>query len=59
MNENMEKLQAVIMALNNIETRGKQNLLNLGGAIELIENVAHSIADSLSEGTQECKEDKC
>lgn len=43
MNKNINKLLTVVQVLNNIDTRGKQNLVNLGGAIGLIEDVIADI----------------
>lgn len=43
MNEMINKLIAVVNALNHISTAGKQNLLNLGAAIEILEGI---IADA-------------
>ena len=39
MTETINKLNMAIHVLNHIDTCGKQNLLNLGGAIDLLENV--------------------
>lgn len=39
MEENINRLIAVVNALNHIETSGKQNLLNLGAAIDIVEGV--------------------
>lgn len=39
MTETISKINMAIHVLNHIDTCGKQNLLNLGGAIDLLENV--------------------
>lgn len=39
MNKNVNDLTTAVYVLNHIEVSGKQNLLNLGGAIDLIEGV--------------------
>lgn len=40
------KLISVVNALNSIETHGRNNLLNLGGAINIIEEVARTISEA-------------
>lgn len=35
-----EQINAVLQAMNNISVRGKQNLTNLVGCIQVLENVA-------------------
>lgn len=37
--EIIKNLVAVCNALNNIDVRGKQNLINLSGSIEILENI--------------------
>ncbi|MCM1221471.1 MAG: hypothetical protein NC548_44030 [Lachnospiraceae bacterium] len=44
MNENIKKLNTVLFVLNQIGVNGKQNLLNLGGAIDMIEGVINDLA---------------
>ena len=39
MTEVISKINMAIHVLNHIDTCGKQNLLNLGGAIDLLENI--------------------
>lgn len=39
MEDNITKLNTVVYILNHIETSGKQNLLNLGGAIDILEGI--------------------
>lgn len=46
MNENINKLSTAVYVLNHIETAGKQNLLNLGGAIGIIEEVIESLKET-------------
>jgi len=43
MTDNIEKLKMVAMVLNNIPVHGKQNLLNLGAAIDILESVAAAL----------------
>lgn len=40
MKEIIKKINTATMVLGNIDVRGKNNLLNLGGAIDLLESVA-------------------
>ncbi len=51
MNEEMiGRLSEIIQVLNNIEVKGKQNLLNLGGGIAMLEEFKqYMITDSQSE----------
>lgn len=44
MTENISKLNTVVFVLNQIGVNGKQNLLNLGGAIDMIESVISDLA---------------
>ena len=39
MKEIIKKIDAAVRVLNNIEVKQKQNLLNMGGAIDLLESV--------------------
>lgn len=43
-NEILQTLASVIGALNNIEVKGKQNLMNLAGAIGVLEDLGSKIA---------------
>lgn len=43
MTEVITKINMAIQVLNHINTSGKQNLLNLGGAIGLLEEVAEEL----------------
>ena len=40
------RLTSVINALNAIETHGRNNLLNLGGSINILEEIARSIKEA-------------
>lgn len=42
-NEIIQKLSAVINALNNVSVKGEQNLANLSGSISIIKEVAGQI----------------
>ena len=42
--EQREQIAAVIKVLNNIDVRGRQNLLNLYGAIEVLEDILSASA---------------
>lgn len=53
MNEVMTKVNMAIQVLNHIETSGKQNLLNLGGAIDLLETVVATLGEMEKVQTQE------
>ncbi len=39
MKEIIKKIDAAVRVLNNIEVKQKQNLLNMGGVIDLLESV--------------------
>ena len=39
----MQKLTSVINALNGIDVKGKQNLLNLGGCISVLEECLQDV----------------
>lgn len=55
----LNKLASVVNALNNIEVKGKSNLMNLGGCIAVIEEVCQDIAGTISESTEaETKDEK-
>lgn len=50
MNEDLiVRLRSIIGVMNNIEVKGRQNLLNLGGAIEALEKLGQDIAVLLME----------
>lgn len=53
MNENISKLSTAAYVLNHIDTAGKQNLLNLGGAIGIIEEVIESLKEIAQAGEAE------
>lgn len=40
MKEIIKRIDAAVRVLNNIEVRQKQNLLNMGGVIDLLEGVS-------------------
>ena len=42
-NEIMQKISAVLNALNNISVNGKNNLVNLSGSISVLEEVANAL----------------
>lgn len=42
--ENLNKLMSVMTALNNIEVKGRQNLVNLSGCIALVDEVCKSLS---------------
>lgn len=46
-NEIMQKLSAVINALNSISVSGKSNLANLSGSISVLEEVAITLNDAI------------
>lgn len=55
----LNKLASVVNALNNIEVKGKSNLMNLGGCIAIIEEVYQEIATAKDEPVKtEAKEKK-
>ena len=43
--ETIQMLSTVVTVLNNIETKGKQNLANLAGSIDILDNVIASLRD--------------
>ena len=43
-NEILQTIASVIGALNNIEVKGKQNLMNLAGAIGILEDLGNKVA---------------
>lgn len=43
-NEILQTIASVIGALNNTEVKGKQNLMNLAGAIGILEDLGNKIA---------------
>ncbi len=49
--EIIEKISSVIEVLGNTEVKGKNNLLNLGGSIAILEEVRHDCIISLKENT--------
>lgn len=42
-NQILNKLASVVNALNNIEVKGRANLMNLGGCIAIIEEICQEI----------------
>lgn len=42
-NELIQKLTAVITALNNVSVNGKLNLMNMSGSISLLEDIITSL----------------
>lgn len=46
-NEIMQKLSAVINALNSISVSGKNNLANLSGSISVLEEVVITLNDAI------------
>ena len=58
-NEIIQKLSAVINALNNIYVKGEQNLANLSGSIGVLREVVEQIGcTDLSQTTKEAKKEK-
>ncbi len=55
--EQREQIAAVIKVLNNIDVRGRQNLLNLYGAIEVLEDILSASA-STTEATHPTPENQ-
>lgn len=49
MTETINQINMVIQALNKIETSGKQNLLNLGASIDILENIARELGAKAQE----------
>lgn len=47
--ENIENLSSVIEVLGNVEVKGKNNLLNLGGCIAILEEIRQSCLAALPE----------
>ncbi len=46
MDKNINSLATAVYVLNQIDIHGKQNLLNLGGAIDMIEGVIHALSET-------------
>lgn len=46
--EMVDKLSSVIDVLGHIEVKGKNNLLNLGGSIAILEEVRQNFLETLS-----------
>lgn len=44
--EIIQNLSAVLFALNGVEVRGKQNLANMTGSIEVLEKVLNFLRDT-------------
>jgi hypothetical protein len=51
MRDIIKKINTATMVLSNIDVRGKNNLLNLGGAIDLLEGVAAQLTKINIENT--------
>jgi len=43
--ETIQMLSTVVTVLNNIETKGKQNLANLAGSIDILDGIIASLRD--------------
>ena len=59
-NEILQTIASVIGALNNIDVKGKQNLMNLAGAIGILEDLGNKIAaqeESADDSAPPAKED--
>ena len=46
------KLVSAVNALNNIETHGRNNLLNLAGAINILEEIAGKIREAAKQAPE-------
>lgn len=51
MRDIIKKINTATMVLSNIDVRGKNNLLNLGGAIDLLDGVAAQLTKINIENT--------
>lgn len=49
--EIIKKLSEVIQGLERIEVKGKNNLLNLGGSIAMLEEIRQACITNLTEST--------
>lgn len=58
MKEIIKKVDAAIRVLNNIEVKQKQNLLNMGGVIDLLESVSADLQKMDIESTLDIKEEE-
>lgn len=63
MKEVIKKIDAAVRVLNNIEVKQKQNLLNMGGVIDLLESVIAdlqkmNIEATLNKGASDNKEEE-
>ena len=50
------KLIAIRNSLNNIETKGKQNLMNILGCIEILDEILYTSHNNIENKIQENKE---
>ena len=48
-NEQLDKLQTIIKAFENVEVKGQQNLLNLGGGIAMLKELAAQCANDIAD----------
>lgn len=55
-NETIQNLIAVVNVLNTLRVAGKQDLLNLGGSIDMLEQIVQSLSAPAQEDAQKSKE---
>ena len=54
----IQKANTIMQALNNVETKGRQNLVNLSGAMSVLEQLVKIAAGEINKLNQQIKEFK-
>lgn len=54
----IEKANAILQALNNVETKGRVNLNNLSGSMDLLEEIIKIAVDEINKLNQQIDEMK-
>lgn len=52
----IQKANTIMQALNNVETKGRQNLVNLSGAMSVLEQLVKIAAGEINKLDQQIKE---
>ena len=52
----IQKANTIMQALNNVETKGRQNLVNLSGAMSVLEQLVKIAAGEINKLDQQAKE---
>ena len=56
--QKIQNLNQVILALNNIDVKGKNNLANLAGSISILEDIVNEIAKEIHEQEEQIEINK-